>query len=201
MRVLVPFDATDPKSRLAPVLDPDERRAFATAMLEDVLAAIRETGHDPLVASTEPIEVDASLRVDDRPLDPLIDDAIEGEAPLAVVMADLALATPAALEDLFETAGDVVAAPGRQAGTNALVVRDGSFRVDYHGASFRDHRERANNEGLDFATVDSFRLSTDVDDPRDLLEVLVHGSGRATAWLREAGFAVAVIDGEPRARR
>jgi len=201
MRVVIPFDATNPKTRLAPVLDADERRDVATALLHDVVEAVRETGHRPDVLSTEPIDVDAPTTVDDRPLDPLVDDAIAAGVPVAVVMADLALATPTALARLFEADGDVVVAPGRAAGTNAIVVRDAAFRVDYHGASIIDHRDRAQEVGASLYEVDSFRLATDVDGPADLLEVLVHGQGQAAASLREAGFEVAVEDGEPRAVR
>jgi 2-phospho-L-lactate guanylyltransferase len=201
MRVVIPFDATDPKTRLARVLDRDERREFAIAMLRDVIAVVHETGHRPDVLSTAPIDVEAPTTVDDRPLDPLVDDAIASGVPVAVVMADLALATPTALTRLFETDGDVVVAPGRAAGTNALVVRDPAFRVDYHGASICDHRDRARDIGASLSEVDSFRLATDVDGPADLLEVLVHGQGRAAQWLRDAGFEVAVADGEPRAAR
>ncbi|MFY4816046.1 2-phospho-L-lactate guanylyltransferase, partial [Haloarcula sp. AONF1] len=39
------------------------------------------------------------------------------------------------------------------------------------------------------------RLGTDVDEPADLAEVLIHGEGRAAAWLREAGFALDAEEG------
>ncbi|MFB6125867.1 MAG: 2-phospho-L-lactate guanylyltransferase [Halolamina sp.] len=112
--------------------------------------------------------------------------------PVAVVVADLALATPASLRALFAADGEVVVAPGLGGGTSALVVRHPAFRVDYHGASCRDHRERAAAVGADLATVDSRQLATDVDEPADLAEVLLHGDGAAAAWLRAAGVSLAV---------
>jgi 2-phospho-L-lactate guanylyltransferase len=39
--------------------------------------------------------------------------------------------------------------------------------------------------GADVAVVDSMRLSTDVDEPADLVEALLHGEGTAAAWLGE----------------
>ncbi|MGM0399114.1 MAG: 2-phospho-L-lactate guanylyltransferase [Halobacteriota archaeon] len=201
MRVVIPFDANEPKSRLAPVLDRPERREFAEAMLRDVVTAVRDAGRTPEVLTTGPIDVDAAITIDERPLTPLVNDAIDAGTPLAVVMADLALATPSTLRRLFDADGDVVVAPGRAAGTNALVVRDPAFRVDYHGASFSDHLHQAREAGASVREFDSFRLSTDVDDPADLLEVLVHGGGAATQWLREAGFRVEIDGGEPRAVR
>ena len=202
MDVLVPFDARSPNSRLAGVLDADERREFAGAMLADVLAALAHTDADPTVLATAPVECDAPVTVDERPLTEAVNARLaDADGPLAVVMADLALATPAALSRLFGTDADVAIAPGRGGGTNALVVRHPAFRVDYHGASVRDHREAAAAIGAAVTEVDSFRLATDVDDPDDLAEVLLHTEGRAAAWLREAGFAVESTDGRVRAVR
>ncbi|WP_135364627.1 2-phospho-L-lactate guanylyltransferase [Halosimplex halophilum] len=204
MRVVVPFAPERPKTRLAPVLDEAERAAFARTMLDDVLSVLstldreRRVPVDPLVLSTAPVDADAPVAVDDRPLTEAVNDrlpAADDDDPVAVVMADLALATPGALERLFEPDADVVIAPGRGGGTNALVARDPAFRVDYHGVSVRDHRTTAGEAGLSVTEVDSARLATDVDEPADLVEVLLHGEGAAAAWLREAGFSVVAADG------
>lgn len=205
MRVVVPFDARDPNTRLEPVLDVEERRAFAGAMLADVLGALDgvERDLDVEVLATESVEVDADVTVDDRPLSPAVNDVLAAsDGPVAVVMADLPLATPDAVDRLLapalgrtgEPAG-VVLAPGLGGGTNALVARHSDFRVDYHGVSYRDHREAAAEVGAAVREVDSFRLALDVDDPADLAEVLLHSDGEAAAWLREAGFAVSTGDG------
>ncbi|WP_424006761.1 2-phospho-L-lactate guanylyltransferase [Haloferax denitrificans] len=189
MRVVVPFGGREPKTRLASFFDADERRDFAVSMLRDVLDAVRAAGGDPAVVADAPVSVGAPVTVDDRPLTAVVGDELDGLGgdPVAVVMADLALATPAALSRLFETDGDVVAAPGLGGGTNALVVRDPEFSVDYHGASILDHRRIARDAGCSFAEVDSMRLAVDVDEPSDLVEVLVHGEGRAREWLVDAG--------------
>jgi 2-phospho-L-lactate guanylyltransferase len=217
MRIIVPFTDRDPKSRLAPVLSTTERREFALAMLCDVVDAVEGVGHEPELLVPEPLDfegpatgddapgvgldADAVERleslpatVDDRPLtaavNAALDDGSDRDPVQAVVMADLALATPTALRRLFAAGGDVAIAPGRGGGTNALVVRDPGFSVDYHGASYRDHRRIAAEAGLSVDVVDSMRLATDVDEPSDLLEVLLHGDGRARRWLLEAGFEV-----------
>jgi 2-phospho-L-lactate guanylyltransferase len=248
MRVVVPFDAVESKTRLAAVLDAEERRAFAEAMLRDVLDALEHLDApaigDPTVLATAEVDVDAPVTVDDRPLtaavnavladaddgadahaddgaDAHADDGADADAEgegdddggagsegragatesTAVVMADLALATPDALARLFEPDADVVLAPGLGGGTNAFVARNPSFRVDYHGASIRDHREAARDLDATVATVDSFRLAADVDEPADLAEVLLHGAGRSAAWLRDAGFELAVDGGRVGAAR
>ena len=208
MRVVVPFGAETPKTRLSPALSPAERSAFARAMLADVLAAIVETGREPTVVSTEPLEVDALLAdgvasavtaaVDDRPLTEAVNARLAAaDEPVAVVMADLALATPDALERLFASTADVAIAPGRGSGTNAFVARHPDFRVDYHGTSYLDHCEIADEIGASRETIDSFRLATDVDEPADFVEVLVHGTddARAPALLREFGFELETDEG------
>lgn len=209
-RVLVPYRVDDPKTRLAPVLDAQERRELSRRMLKDVLSTVRAAGYDPTVLSTAPLP-DEDCVVDDRPLTAAVNAQLRSETErdevpqaagrrpatesnnvrqaagrspaTAVVMADLALTTPAAVSRLLETPGDVVFAPGRGGGTNAVVVRHPDFRVDYHGASFRDHRDRCEAIGASIRTVDSYRLGTDIDEPADLAELLLHGTGGAADWL------------------
>jgi 2-phospho-L-lactate guanylyltransferase len=207
MEVIVPFSTDRPKSRLSDVLSPDERRDFARAMLRDVLDATREAGGEPRVVATG--AVDADLRcpvvIDDRPLTDAVNAALDARLGgsdtdadrVAVVMADLALATPEALRELFAAGrgADVAIAPGRGGGTNAFVAGHPEFRVDYHGASYLDHRRIADEVGAGVAVVDSHRLATDVDEPADLAELLIHGEGRATSWLREAGFVLDATEG------
>jgi len=189
MRVVVPFDAREPKTRLAPALDGDERGAFAEAMLRDVLVAVRGAGHTPELLATAPVDTEVPVTVDERPLTPAVNAALAAATePVAVVMADLPLVTADALSRLTVPEADVVLAPGLGGGTNAFLSRHPDFRVDYHEGSYRKHRERAAACGATLATVDSFRLALDVDSPADLAEVLLHGEGHADAWLREAGF-------------
>lgn len=196
MDVFVPFDARDPKTRLGPLLDADERRSVARAMLGDVLDALGTAGYEPTVLATDGVDCDAPVTVDDRPLTPAVNDVLSGAGgPVAVVMADLALLTPAALERLFEPDAGVVLAPGLGGGTNALVSRHPDFRVDYHGTSYLDHREAAREAGASVTTVDSFRIAVDVDDPPDLAEVLIHGAGATAEHLRERGVELTVEGG------
>lgn len=226
MQVVVPFAASSPKTRLESVLSPDERSTVARAMLADVLEAIVAVNRpcEPTVVSTEPLSLRSDLAVpfdfdprfersleeltaevtvdvDDRSLTEAVEDRFpssDADSPVAVVMADLALATPDALARLFDagTRADVAIGPGRGGGTNALVVDHPGFRVDYHGTSYLDHREIGRKIGATLETVDSFRLATDVDEPDDLVEVLVHESaGRTLACLRGFGFELEAGDG------
>ncbi|ELY94387.1 2-phospho-L-lactate guanylyltransferase CofC [Natrialba chahannaoensis JCM 10990] len=223
MHVVVPFAANTPKTRLSDVVSPTERTTLARAMLADVLSAVASTGHVPTVLSTAPLALEnvfscdnlpttppelespreIPVTVDDRPLTAAVNAYLEAATgPVAIVMADLALATPAALSMLFDAgaADGVAIAPGRGGGTNALVVRHPDFRVDYHGSSYVDHREHAAEIGAPLESVDSFRLGTDVDEPADLVEVLIHGGrdgtqSRTATQLRELGFELETTDG------
>jgi 2-phospho-L-lactate guanylyltransferase len=196
MRVVVPFAAETPKTRLSAVLDPEERREFARVMLDDVLAILEEAGTDPEVLATADTEIPVPVTVDDRPLTEAVNAVLGGsDGSVAVVMADLALLTPGVVDRLLEADGDVVVAPGRGGGTNALVVRHPDFRVDYHGVSYLDHLRAAREVGATVRTVDSHRLATDVDEPADLAELLIHGEGEARAWLESAGFELAIDEG------
>lgn len=199
MRVLVPFAAEHPKTRLDDIFDPRERHAFARVMLRDVLRTLDEAGHSPEVLSTAPLDSRMPVTVDERPLSTAVNDALD--PPMAVVMADLPLVTPEVVSELFSSAADVVLAPGRGGGTNAMVVRHPDFRVDYHGASYPDHREHARAIGASIETVDSHRLATDIDERADLVEVLIHGTGETRAWLDEARLELETTGGRVRVSR
>jgi 2-phospho-L-lactate guanylyltransferase len=49
---LIPFKPANPKSRLAGILSPEEREAFARAMLEDVIAAAKDANCSPVIIAT-----------------------------------------------------------------------------------------------------------------------------------------------------
>lgn len=189
-RLVIPFDTRNPKTRLSTVLSPVERREFAHSMLTDVLTAVERVGVEPTIVAPDPVSTDAPVIVDDRPLTDAVNGMLEESNGVAIVMADLALVTAESLTRLLTTTGDVVIAPGNGGGTNALVVRHDDFSVSYHNVSFRTHRRHAATIGAQVSVVDSFTLGTDIDRPKDLIEVLIHNEGAAEAWLRNAGFAV-----------
>ena len=194
MRILVPFTPIDPKTRLGSVLDQPERRAFAQAMLEDVVDVTRTAGYEPTILTPREIDMaDVSLVIDERSLSSAVNAALR--PPTAVVMADLPLLTPGVLESALEEPGEIVINPGRGGGTNFLLIRSSAFSVDYHGTSFADHRDRAESAGLSYSILDSYRLATDIDEPDDLVEVLLHSDGRTARWLRDHDFSLATTDG------
>lgn len=187
--VVVPYSPIDPKTRLAPVLDPVERQTFAELLLDDVLSVLETALVDPVVLSPEPVSVGVPVCVDKRSLSVAVNGVLNSTTdPVAIVMADLGLLTPATLKRLLSATADLVIAPGRGGGTNALVVDHPEFFVDYHGGSYRDHLEIADAIGATVCETDSYRLATDMDEPADLAELLLHGSGMAAEYLVELGF-------------
>jgi 2-phospho-L-lactate guanylyltransferase len=193
MQVIVPFDTQNPKTRLSGVLDSRERKRFARSMLRDVLDAIKVAGHAPVVLTTAALDIDAKTRLDKRPLTPAVNAVLDDtavSAPIAVVMADLALVTPATLRKLFDADDDLVLARGVGGGTNALVSHHPNFRVDYHGASYRDHLTAADAVGASVTEIDSYRLGIDIDEPDDIVELLLHSDGHAAQWLQNVGIRI-----------
>lgn len=196
MDVFVPFDPRDPNTRLSSVLSADQRRAFADAMLTDVLDAIDAAGHEPRILSTADLDRSRSVVVDNRPLTEAVNGVLDSMTlPVAVVMADLPLVTPETIDRLLGADGEVVLAPGLGGGTNAFCSRHPDFRVDYHDGSYRKHRRQAEASDLTVNTVDSFRLAVDIDERADLAEVLLHGTGTAADWLDDEGFELVTSGG------
>lgn len=172
---------------------------FAQAMALDVLETVHAARYTPEVLTTRSLDdlADGIVTIiDKRPLSTAVNQILDrADRPIAIVMADLVLVPPVALREFLLTPGDVVIAPGRGGGTNALLVRDDEFTVDYHGTSYLDHHERAETVGADITTVDSWRLAVDIDEPEDLVEVLIHGDGHARDWLVKRGFTITKTDG------
>jgi len=74
-------------------------------------------------------------------------------------------------------------------------TRASAFRVDYYGASFLKHSAIARDRGLQCEVIDSFRLHTDIDEKEDLVELLIHGTGRSRKYLEDLGFSISIEKG------
>lgn len=189
MRILIPFKASNPKSRLAGILSVEERKKLARLMLLDVIDAVREFGRVAVITPAE-LDVDVEVIRDESDLDSAVNRELD-KVPVAVIMSDLPLLNRTTLERFFTAEGDVVIAPGRKGGTNMLLVRREGFRVSYHYGSFFKHLNIAKQEGFRIEVFDSFFSSVDIDDESDILELLLHGTGkRSCEFLREIGFSV-----------
>jgi 2-phospho-L-lactate guanylyltransferase len=111
-------------------------------------------------------------------------------------MADLPLANADAIRRVITTKNDMAVVPGRGGGTNAIFMKEPKrFHVDYYGMSFLKHVQIAKEAGLSCEVIDSFRLHTDIDEKEDLVELLIHGTGKSRAFLEERGFYLSAEKG------
>lgn len=190
MKILIPFKANNPKSRLSDILSFEERKRLAELMLLDVIDAAKPFGEIRVITPAKIELYDVDVVVDNSDLNTSINKELD-DVPVAVVMSDLPLLDRSTLSRFFETDGEIVLAPGRKGGTNMLIARRTGFRVSYHYGSFFKHLEYAKQNGFSVSIFDSFFSSVDIDDKEDLLELLLHGEGkRSWEYLRNIGFDV-----------
>jgi 2-phospho-L-lactate guanylyltransferase len=179
MLAIVPVKGLDgAKSRLAPLLSPDDRARLVVAMLEDVVEACgaAEAIDEVLVVTPEPDVVPEGLEV-------LVDEGV-GHAPAIaaalsdpraaggaiVVMADCPLGQPESLDALAAAADPVALAPSADGGMNAVAMRapdavEPAFGVPDSAAVTA---ERARAAGYEPAVLDDPLLALDVDRPEDV---------------------------------
>lgn len=194
---LIPFKPVNPKTRLACILSQEEREEFARAMLEDVIASVLKSGcSSASLLCTHPFRHDKALiAVREESLNDAINWALrKSHAPALIIMADLPLVIAEDIERMIRTGKDMAIVPGRGGGTNAIFLKEPrNFRADYYGASFLDHMAIAEECGFSVDVIDSFRISTDIDEKEDLVEILIHGKGRGSReFLERSGFTLAI---------
>ncbi len=176
--VLLPVKAfNDAKLRLAPALDPAQRRALARAMATHVLKAARTL---PVAVVCDDTEVATWARdhhalvvwEPERGLNRAVEAGVdrlaaEGARRVVVAHADLALAGDLGWVAAF---GDVTLVPdSRDDGTNVACVPVGrGFTFSYGPGSFARHAVEARRLGLALRVVREPRLGRDVDLPSDL---------------------------------
>ncbi|KAF1076666.1 2-phospho-L-lactate guanylyltransferase [Methanogenium sp. MK-MG] len=198
VHAIIPFRPVNPKTRLSGVMDQEEREAFARAMLGDVVSVLLAAGCSPGILSTVPFEFHGvRTHVDDRELNEALNAYLSlQDTPVLIMMSDLPLITPDAVKRLVAGTADIGIVPGRGGGTNALYIRKPqAYHVDYYGASFCDHVRIAEAAGLSYEVIDSFFMSTDIDEKEDLVEILIHGSGRSLCFLKEIGLTLSLEHG------
>ena len=211
MRAVIPFKKSNAKSRLAALLSPEEREELAMAMLNDVAGALLGSGCFEVVdvLSTSIIELKgANIVLTEKGLNEALNEYLQKMSshsmnePVLIIMADIPLASAKNIKDITTSAADIVIAPGRMGGTNALFIRDpSSFHVEYYGTSFLKHREIASRNRLKIEVFDSFNLSTDIDEVADLAEILLHGNGHAARYLKKLGFVLSENGGRVGVKR
>jgi 2-phospho-L-lactate guanylyltransferase len=163
------------KTRLAPLLEPEERTRLVLDMLERVLAACARaraiTG--TLLVTPEPsfapagVEIlrDAGTGHADAIALALADN--RARAGVLVVMADCPLVRAESLDALADAAAPLALAPSRDGGVNALALRPLDGFVPPFGVPVEDTLTAARRAGLAAAVLDDPLLALDIDRPED----------------------------------
>jgi 2-phospho-L-lactate guanylyltransferase len=199
---LIPYKPVNPKTRLSCLLDQPEREEFARVMLADVVDAVKDADCTPVIVTTELYDSeDAQITIADADLNQTLNEVLPQTAgPVIIIMADLPLATGPDITRIISTQSDMAVVPGRGGGTNVIFLKEPTrFHVDYYGTSFLKHKKIAEEAGLSCEVIDSFRLHTDIDEKEDLVELLIHGTGRSRTYLGGLGFGL-VTDEKGRVR-
>ena len=184
------------KTRLAPILSPEERRELCLAMLRDVLGALRGVGAEHL-AGIALVTADAAIAETARALGAEIvaeqttgqNAAIEAGiaysrerdvSEVLVVSADLPLLCPATVEHLLAQARQtrqdrlVLLAPSRdRTGTNAMLQRPPGVIPFLFGVnSLQQHQHAAAERGVLVDLFQALGLAFDVDLAADLIDLI-----------------------------
>ncbi len=209
--VLIPVkDLSRAKQRLASMLSQPERTALATAMMEDVFAAVAAargldavfvvSNHGPALERArsfgwtlirERRQISESYSVDraSRAC------TAKGVTSLLRLPIDIPLLRPADVEAVLTAAGRApatVMVPSRDGtGTNALLRTPPTlFRSHFGPNSLRKHLAEARRKGAAVCVLRNARIELDVDDEEDLraLALSTEVQGVTRKWLRRAGF-------------
>ena len=198
--LLIPVkDPANAKTRLAPLLSPDERQRLAWAMFEDVSRAVadltkadcvclvssfapaiehaRRLGWEALVETTQAGE---SASVD------WASAVLTGRGVAAVLRlpADLPLVRAADIDTLLAietSAPAAILVPSREGtGTNAILRTPPTLFPSRFGPnSLALHRKEAARVGVECLIVNNERIALDIDEPADLQALLELGRGTA----------------------
>ncbi|MGH9531979.1 MAG: 2-phospho-L-lactate guanylyltransferase [Terriglobales bacterium] len=204
--ILVPIKNVEgAKQRLSPLLDAEERRALAVAMMEDVLGTLASWDARPPVAVVTS-DSQATALAHRYGFDIIADpdsrsetDAIGSATGVAlacgwtstlVIPADIPLITAGELQSIVAAAPEegtvlVPAADGR--GTNAVLRRPGAlFPLRFGNDSFLPHRRSAESTGMPVVILELPGIALDVDRPADLAQLLAHAGDRRSQRLVRA---------------
>jgi 2-phospho-L-lactate guanylyltransferase len=190
MKAVIPYKKAGAKSRLSPVLSQEEREEFVEVMLNQVIDSLKEAGIEkieilsPSMYGLENMQK-ARVLLDKNDLNEALNKYLEqAEEPVLIAMADLPLLSSDEIRKIISTKEDVCIVPGKGGGTNVLFIRNPSiYRVRYYGSSFLTHCSIATETEQKLEVYYSFLAGTDIDEPEDLVELLIHGKGEAKAYI------------------
>lgn len=190
----------DAKSRLASLLNADERALLTELMLRDMLDAVSRAPRAAVVWVVTPTPELAQIarglgarvvdQVEPGGLNAALRQAITevGDAApydaVALMPGDLQMLEPGDLDAALALAEghEIVLAPAEDGGTGTLVIRAGvAFAPTFGPDSFALHQDQVHGRGLTLAVVDALSLAPDLDRPEDVRLLLRAAPQRRTA--------------------
>jgi len=184
------------KSSLSQTLTPEQRRELVLCMLADVLNALRGTSTKALVVSPDDEVLDfadehgaARLKEPGLELNGALKLAIrhvstKGADSVLIMPADLPLLKVADIENILAMASlpkDVVIAPSKANGTNAIFLRPPDIiELKFGGESFPLHVAECLKRDINPHVYRSPTTATDIDEAADLLRIETLGLGTRT---------------------
>jgi 2-phospho-L-lactate guanylyltransferase len=201
---LVPLKSSErAKSRLAEILDPEQRAQLFYAMAERVIVALRTSkGIDAVAVVTASREVAAFaktlgatpiLQDSDVGMSPALQSALHVLQPMQparvlMVPGDLPLISSAAVDAVLAAAdsdASIVLVPDRRReGTNALLCAPpDALAPHFGGCSFERHLAAAKATGIATHIIEIEELALDLDCPDDLTYLHRHRGQRAAQLL------------------
>jgi 2-phospho-L-lactate guanylyltransferase len=183
------------KSSLSGILGPDQRRQLVLSMLADVLNAVKQTSSISGVAVVSPDKKVLDFASLHGATD-IVESGLELNAALKyaikyivgrdgtsvlILPGDLPLLKSSDIENLTAMATaqrDVVIAPSKTNGTNALLIRPPDLiDLRFGGESFPLHIQESFRAGVKARVYRSPSVATDIDEPADLLSIETLGVG------------------------
>lgn len=189
MKAVIPYKNENAKSRLSPVLSKEEREEFVELMLRDVLQALTDAEVENIEILTTspkgiPDDFKGKLIITEPGLNTSINTYLkDSNEPVLIIMADLPLVTGEHVKKITSFSEDVTIVPGKGGGTNIIFIRQpNEFTVKYHDCSFISHCDITEELKRSIHVFDSFLASTDIDEPHDIVELMLHGKGQAKTY-------------------
>lgn len=201
------------KTRLSPKLTIIERENLLKAMLKDVIGALNGivdnivivSSDDDVLYYVEQFNVETLKEIGDTGLNGGLAQAIEYCSKFCdnvlIIPSDVPLIKNSHVKGIVQKGEefDVVIAPAKGGGTNALLCPVNNFTTKFGDYSFFEHIDEAKKKNLTYTVFDSFYLSLDVNTAEDLGEIMLHGSEtEASRYLKKVQLKVKSNHGSER---
>ena len=204
---------THAKTRLSPTLTALERENLLKSMLKDVIGVLKGKVSEVVVISSDEdvlnyvkgMGVVSLIEKGSTDLNGALTQAVswcsDHSDQVLIVPSDVPLMKVEHVDSLIrmgETA-DIVIAPAKGGGTNALLCPVNGMEMKFGECSFFEHINVAESKNWQYAVYDSFYMSLDVNTAEDLGEIMLHGTGTQTRkFLKSSGLEVKANHGKER---